>query len=311
MNDMSASSRPPVLVAAFYHFAALGGLEGMRARLMEACGERGVKGTVLLAPEGINGTIAGEEGAVRGVLAILCSLEGFAGLEWKESRADALPFARLKIRLKREIVTMGRADVDPAARVGRYVEPRAWNDLIARDDVVVIDTRNAYETEIGSFEGAIDPRTDSFRAFPDWWARHGGDFAGKTVAMFCTGGIRCEKATSWLVGEGVEDVVHLKGGILKYLEEVPEEESRWRGECFVFDQRVAVGHGLVGGTHDICHACRRPVSRETIGAPGYERGVSCPGCIDRFTEEDRARFRERQKQVELAARRGGRHLAGE
>jgi len=311
MTDPSAPSPSPILVAAFYHFAALAVPEDVRGVLTAVCRERGVRGTVLLAPEGINGTIAGDEGAVRAVLAVIRSLDGFADLEWKESGADAMPFNRLKVRLKREIVTMGREDVDPAARVGRYVEPGDWNALIARDDVVMIDTRNAYETDIGSFEGAVDPCTDSFGEFPDWWARHGEEHAGKTVAMFCTGGIRCEKATSWLVGEGVSDVVHLKGGILKYLEEVPQEDSLWRGECFVFDQRVAVKHGLAPGTHGICHACRRPVAPDAVKHAAYERGVSCPACIDSFTEEDRARFRERQRQVDLAAARGERHLAGE
>jgi len=311
MTDAPPLPRRPVLVAAFYHFAPLDSPEATRAFLTEAFRDRGVRGTVLLAPEGINGTIAGMESVVHRALTVIRSLDGFADLDWKESRAEAIPFNRLKIRLKKEIVTMGREGVDPAMRVGRYVEPAAWNDLLVRDDVVVIDTRNEYETGIGSFEGAVDPRTESFREFPDWWARNGGQFAGKTVAMFCTGGIRCEKATSWLVGEGVEDVVHLKGGILRYLEEVPEGESLWRGECFVFDRRVAVGHGLEGGTHDICHACRRPVAQDAAGVPGFERGVSCPACIDTFTESDRTRFRERQRQVDLAARRGRRHLAGE
>lgn len=311
MSDPSPSASPAVTVAAFYHFAALDALEDRRAILVEACRRRQVRGTVLLAPEGVNGTIAGGRGAVLDILGLIRSIEGFADLEWKESEASAMPFNRMKVRIKREIVTMGREDVDPAARVGRYVDPGDWNALIAREDVVLIDTRNTYETGIGSFEGAVDPGTDSFRDFPDWWARNGAQFAGRTVAMFCTGGIRCEKATSWLVGQGVEDVVHLKGGILKYLEHTPEAESRWQGECFVFDQRVAVGHGLAPGTHDICHACRRPVAPDAKQSQAYERGVSCPACLGDFTEEDRARFRERQRQVDLAARRGSRHLAGD
>ncbi len=308
MND---PARNPVTVIAFYHFAPLDVAGPVRGALIDLCTIRRVRGTILLAPEGVNGTIAGERHAVLDVMAHLRALDGFGDLEWKESEAQAMPFNRLKVRLKREIVTMGREDVDPVARVGRYVEARDWNRLVDREAVVLIDTRNDYEVGIGTFEGAIDPGTDSFREFPEWWQHNAGRFEGKTVAMFCTGGIRCEKATSWLVGQGVEDVVHLKGGILKYLEHVPESESRWSGECFVFDRRVSVGHGLREGTYDICHACRRPVSPDAAGGPGYERGVSCPACIDALTEEDRTRFRERQRQIDLAARRGERHLAGE
>ena len=301
----------PVKVVAFYHFAALGDLEAKRAALLSLCRDMGVRGTVLLADEGVNGTISGDAAGTGAVLAHIRDYEGCAALESKESAAPAIPFNRMKVRLKREIVTMGQENVDPAARVGRYVEPSDWNDLIAREDVVLIDTRNDYEVGIGTFEGAIDPATESFRDFPAWWAKEGGAFEGKTVAMFCTGGIRCEKATSWLVGQGIEDVVHLKGGILKYLEDVPQAQSRWQGECFVFDQRVAVGHGLSQGTHEMCHACRRPLSRAAMDDDAYECGVSCPDCIDEFTEGDRERFRERQKQIALADARGGRHLAGE
>lgn len=308
---MNALAPTPVTVAAFYHFASLDALEERRATLMDVCDKRRVRGTVLLAREGVNGTIAGEKRAVLDVLSHLRALNGFTDLAWKESQAEAMPFNRMKVRIKREIVTMGRDDVDPAARVGRYIEPQDWNDLADREDVVLIDTRNDYEVGIGTFEGAIDPNTKSFRDFPEWWKDNAGRFEGKTVAMFCTGGIRCEKATSWLVGQGVEDVVHLKGGILKYLEDVPESESRWSGECFVFDQRVSVSHGLRRGTYDTCHACRRPVSPDSFSASEYEHGVSCPACIGEFTEEDRARFRERQRQVDLAAHRGERHLAGE
>lgn len=299
-----------VTIAAFYHFVALDALEDKRAALLALGRERGVRGTVLLAAEGVNGTIAGPRDGVLAMLKGLAQSVGVEALDWKESTAEVMPFNRLKVRLKREIVTMGKADVDPAARVGRYVPPEDWNALIAREDVVLIDTRNSYEVDIGTFEGAIDPRTDSFRDFPEWWQRNRDAFDGKTVAMFCTGGIRCEKATSWLVGEGVADVVHLQGGILKYLEEIPQEKSRWNGECFVFDQRVAVGHGLEQGRHDICHACRRPVAPEAKDTNAYEAGVSCPACIDEFSAADRARFRERQRQIALAAHRGERHLAG-
>lgn len=300
--------RLPVCVAALYHFARIDAPETLKEPLEDVCDTAGVRGTLLLAREGINGTIAGPQAGVERVIARLRAIPGFSDLEWKKSAAASMPFHRMKVRLKAEIVTMGQPDVDPAARVGRYVEPENWNAVIARDDVVVIDTRNRYEVDIGTFEGAVDPGTDSFREFPDWWDAHGAAFAGKTVAMFCTGGIRCEKTTSWLVGQGVEDVVHLKGGILKYLEEVPEQESRWKGECFVFDQRVAVGHGLAPGTHELCHACRRPLSRQALLSDHYERGVSCAVCIGEFTDEDRRRFRDRQKQVVLAEKRGEAHF---
>lgn len=298
----------PVRVAALYHFTTFDDPAALREPLLRACEVEGIRGTLLLASEGINGTIAGIGPGLDRVLSYLRNLPGCDALEWKESRAAALPFHRMKVRLKSEIVSMGEPDVDPANRVGRYVDPEAWNDLIAREDVVVIDTRNDYEVEIGSFAGSINPSTTSFREFPDWWKANAPAFEGKTVAMFCTGGIRCEKATSWLVGQGVEDVRHLRGGILKYLENVPQDQSRWQGECFVFDQRVAVGHGLELGTHTLCHACRRPVSTEARQLPHYREGVSCAACIDEFTDADRERFAERQRQVEQAAKRGQPHF---
>jgi UPF0176 protein len=219
-----------------------------------------------------------------------------------------MPFARLKVRLKREIVTMGRPGIDPASKAGAYVRPADWNSLVTRDDVAVIDTRNAYEVEIGSFEGAIDPGTARFRDFPAWWDANGRRFGGKKVAMYCTGGIRCEKATNYLLSQGIEDVYHLKGGILGYLEEVPEDESLWHGECFVFDQRVSVCHGLKAGSYGLCYACRRPLGNDVWDHADYEPGVSCPSCIGEFSDVDRARFRERQRQIELARSRGTQHL---
>lgn len=295
-------------VAALYQFTAFPDPAALRGPLLAVCEEHGVKGSLLLAREGINGTIAGTREGIDAVLDHIRALPGCAGLDWKESPAGEMPFGRMKVRLKREIVTMGEPEVDPTAGTGRYVAPEDWNALIVAEDVVVIDTRNDYEVAIGTFEGAVDPGTKSFREFPGWWRDNAARFSGKRVAMFCTGGIRCEKSTNFLIREGVEEVYHLKGGILKYLEEVPETESLWHGACFVFDQRVSVGHGLAPGGHGMCHACRRPLTAEAERHPDYEEGVSCPACIDEYSPEQRARFRERQRQVALAEDRGDRHL---
>ncbi|MDB6182807.1 rhodanese-related sulfurtransferase [Paracoccus fistulariae] len=285
-------------VAALYHFTRFADPEALRGPLAKTACAHGVRGTLLLAPEGINGTIAGSRAGIDAVLDHIRSLPGCADLDWKESTADSMPFGKMKVRLKREIVTMGQPDVDPTASVGHYVEAQDWNALISAPDVAVIDTRNDYEVEIGSFDGAIDPGTRSFRDFPAWWQANKHRFHNKRIAMFCTGGIRCEKSTNYLLSQGVEDVFHLKGGILKYLEEVPEAESKWQGECFVFDKRVSLGHGLTQGTHDLCHACRRPLSAADKQRSEYEEGVCCHRCADEYSDADRARFRERQKQVE-------------
>ena len=295
-------------VAALYQFARFNDPAALRAPLLELCRSVGVKGSLLLAPEGINGTIAGPDEGIAAVIAHIRALPGCADLEWKESSAESMPFGRMKVRLKREIVTMGQPEVDPLAAVGRYVEPAAWNALISAPDVAVIDTRNDYEVAIGTFEGAVDPGIATFRDFPAWWEANRARFEGKRIAMFCTGGIRCEKSTSYLIGQGAAEVFHLRGGILKYLEEVPPEDSLWHGECFVFDQRVALGHGLEQGSHAMCHACRRPVSRADRASASFEEGVSCPHCLGEFSDDDRARFRERQRQVGIAARRGEPHL---
>ncbi len=297
-----------ITIAALYHFTRFDAPDSLRAPLQQLCEANGIRGTLLLAREGINGTIAGTRAGIDAVLAHIRSLPGCAALEHKESFADIMPFARMKVRLKREIVTMGQPDVDPLKGTGHYVEPTEWNELIASDDVVVIDTRNDYEVAIGTFEGAVDPRTRSFREFPKWWEENRERFHNKRIAMFCTGGIRCEKSTNFLRQQGINEVYHLKGGILKYLEEVPESESRWNGECFVFDGRVSVGHGLQPGPYDLCHACRRPIAPEDRTRPEFEEGVSCHQCIDEYDEERRARFRERQKQIELARKRGEAHL---
>jgi UPF0176 protein len=295
-------------VAALYKFTAFPDPAALRGPLLAACEAAGVRGTLLLAREGINGTIAGSRGGIDAVLAHLRGLPGCADLEWKESPAAGMPFGRMKVRLKREIVTMGEPDVDPRAGTGHYVDASDWNALISAPDVIVIDTRNDYEVAIGSFDGAIDPGTKSFREFPAWWRENAGRFGNKRVAMFCTGGIRCEKSTNFLLKEGVSEVYHLKGGILKYLEEVPAEQSLWQGECFVFDQRVSVGHGLAEGPHQMCHACRRPITRQDMTHPDYEDGVQCPACVDEYSDAQRTRFRERQRQMEMAARDGRRHL---
>lgn len=297
-----------IIVAALYHFTRLPDPAALRAPLLATATRHGVKGSLLLAGEGINGTVAGPREGIDALLARIRALPGCADLEWKEATAATMPFGRMKVRLKREIVTMGQPDIDPLARVGHYVLARDWNALISDPDVAVIDTRNDYEISIGTFQGAVDPQTRSFGEFPAWWQANKDRFHNKRVAMFCTGGIRCEKSTNYLLGQGVKDVFHLKGGILKYLEEVPQDESLWQGQCFVFDERVSVGHGLTPGPHHFCRACRRPLLPEDRQNPLYEEGVSCGHCHSETTAADRARYRERQKQMKLAAARGTSHL---
>ncbi len=298
-------------IAALYHFTRFPDPAALREPLLALATENGVKGSLLLAPEGINGTIAGPRDGIDAVLAHIRALPGCAALEHKESFAETMPFGRMKVRLKREIVTMGQPDVDPTARTGHYVAAADWNALISDPDTVVIDTRNDYEVGIGTFQGAVDPGTRSFTEFPGWWQDNKDRFTGKRIAMFCTGGIRCEKSTNYLLGQGLNEVYHLKGGILKYLEDVPAEASLWQGECFVFDDRVSVGHGLVPGANSSCGACRRPVTPEDRAHPAFEEGVSCPACEHEYGPADRARFRERQHQMTLAAQRGARHLGAD
>jgi UPF0176 protein len=302
---------PPYIVAALYHFAKFDRYESFKPELEALCREAGLKGTLLLASEGINGTVAGPREGIDRLIAFLHAQPEFADLEHKESWAEKEPFLRMKVRLKKEIVTMGVPGTDPSKVVGTYVDPHDWNDLISDPDTVVVDTRNDYEYAIGTFEKALDPHTRTFREFPDWVRRHDNELKGKKIAMFCTGGIRCEKATAFVKSLGFEDVFHLKGGILKYLEEVPEEESLWHGDCFVFDERVAVGHGLEPGDYALCRACRHPLTPEEVKSDKYVEGVSCPHCHDARTDEDRARFAERQRQIALAKKRGERHLGSE
>jgi UPF0176 protein len=298
-------------VAALYHFTRFDDPAALQGPLLDLCKSHGVSGTLLLAKEGINGTIAGDRTGIDAVIAHIKALPGCADFIWKESSATVPPFHRMKVRLKREIVTMGQPDVDPIANgTGHYVEPADWNALITAPDVAVIDTRNDYEVAIGTFDGAIDPLTKTFGEFPAWWEENKHRFHNKRIAMFCTGGIRCEKSTNFLMGQGVEDVYHLKGGILKYLEEVPQEDSTWDGECFVFDARVSVGHELKEGPHILCYACRRPILPEDRSRPEFEEGVACHQCAGETTEEDKGRFRERQKQIALAKKRGTHHIGG-
>lgn len=305
-------SHSRIRVAALYKFAQLDDLETVRGQLARQCRASGLKGTLLLAGEGINGTIAGSDYAIENVLAFLRDLPGLADLEVKYSAAEAMPFHRMKVRVKREIVTMGQPQVDPIAGTGHYVPPEDWNALISEPGTIVIDTRNDYEVAVGSFAGAIDPKTASFRDFPAWFRaereRLLGSFDRPKIAMFCTGGIRCEKSTAFLKAEGVDEVYHLQGGILKYLETVTADQSLWQGECFVFDQRVAVGHGLEIGTHVLCHGCRRPVSVEGRASPFYTAGVSCPACHAARTEAQRAGYAERDRQERLARSRGTAHI---
>jgi len=299
---------PQIIVAALYKFANLPDFQGLQAPLLDVCLSHNLKGTLLLADEGINGTVAGSREGIDRMLAYLKSDYRLADLEHKESFADEMPFYRMKVRLKKEIVTLGVPGISPHKAVGTYVKPQDWNALISDPEVMVIDTRNAYEYDIGSFRGAVDPHTTTFREFPDYVQKHLDPKKHKKVAMFCTGGIRCEKASAYMLEQGFEDVYHLQGGILKYLENVPAEESLWQGECFVFDQRVAVGHGLALGEYDQCHACRHPVSPEEKTSAHYLEGVSCPYCYATLTLEKRARVTERQKQIALAKARGEAHI---
>ena len=303
---------PRFLTAALYQFVDLPDCAALRAPLQALCDTEGVRGMLLLAPEGINGTIAGEPGAVHTVLAWLRSDARFAALQHKEAPTDHLPFYRMRVRLKREIVTLGVPALNPARNAGTYVKPQDWNALIDDPDVVVVDTRNDYEVGIGTFERAINPHTKSFSEFPAWVAAQsqpGGVLASKPrVAMFCTGGIRCEKSTAFLKSQGFDEVFHLEGGILKYLETVPDNASRWQGDCFVFDERVSVGHGLAPGHHKLCRSCRMPLGEAERASPHYVRGVSCPYCHGTRSPEQERGLAERQRQMDIATQRGQGHI---
>jgi UPF0176 protein len=296
------------LTAALYKFVELSDFAELKAPLIDCCDRNNVKGTILLAAEGINGTIAGSSEGVRAVLAFLRSDARFADLVHKESFSEKAPFYRLKIRLKREIVTMGIPDINPSLMAGKYVKPEDWNQLLDDPDVVVVDVRNDYEVSMGTFAGAINPQTKSFSELPEWVQQETALREKPKVAMFCTGGIRCEKSTAFLRSQGFQEVYHLEGGILKYLETVPEAESRWEGECFVFDERVSVVHDLKPGNYELCRGCRHPISQEDKASEFFVLGVSCPHCHDSKTETKKQALFERQHQIELAKRRNQAHI---
>ena len=299
-----------IVVAAMYKFVSLPDFNELRQPLLDTMLANGVKGTLLLAEEGINGTVSGTREGIDGLLAWLRSDSRLVDIDHKESYCDEQPFYRTKVKLKKEIVTLGVPGVDPNQRVGTYVDPKDWNALLEDPEVVLIDTRNDYEVAIGTFDGAVDPKTKSFREFPEYVRANYDPARHKKVAMFCTGGIRCEKASSFMLNEGFEEVYHLKGGILKYLEEVPEAETKWKGDCFVFDNRVTVRHDLSEGEYDQCHACRAPISEADRQSEHYVAGISCPHCWDSLPEKTRAGARERQKQIELARKRNQPHPLG-
>ncbi len=300
-----------IVVCALYKFVTLDNIESLRAPLLAVMEQHNIKGTLLLASEGINGTVAGSRENIDALFDWLNSQTEFAGIVCKESYDDNLPFYRTKVKLKKEIVTMGVDGIDPTRIVGTYVKPANWNALISDPDVVLVDTRNDYEVQIGTFKGAINPETTSFREFPQYVKEQLSPEKHKKVAMFCTGGIRCEKSTAYLKEQGFDEVYHLEGGILKYLEEVPQDNSLWEGECFVFDNRVTVDHALNKGQYDQCNACRMPITEQDKLSEHYTIGVSCHHCINNTTEDQRQRFRDREKQMQLAKKRGEQHMGSD
>ncbi|GMM87773.1 rhodanese-related sulfurtransferase [Vibrio fortis] len=299
------------VVCALYKFVALDDYQDIRQPLTQLLLDNQIRGTLLLAQEGINGTVAGSRESIDALLAWFKLDERLADVVYKESFNEQQPFNRTKVKLKKEIVTMGVEGIDPRHVVGTYVKPKDWNELISDPDVVLVDTRNDYEVDIGTFKNAVNPNTETFREFPQYVEDNLDPAKHKKVAMFCTGGIRCEKSTAYMKEQGFEEVYHLEGGILKYLEEVPEEESMWEGDCYVFDGRVAVNHQLEKSGYDVCNACRLPITEEDKQSADFEKGVSCPKCIDKHTEEQKQRFREREKQVQLSAARGETHVGGD
>jgi UPF0176 protein len=310
-NSLQRINTNQIVVCALYHFARIEDCESLQQSLLTLLIDQGIKGTVLVAAEGINGTVAGSRQAINLLQDYLIADGRFDRIKFKESASTEMPFLRTRVKLKQEIVTMGVSDIDPLKIVGSYIKPEDWNDLISDPNVTVIDTRNEYEAQIGTFSNAINPHTETFREFPDYVKNHLDPETDTKVAMFCTGGIRCEKSTAYLKSLGFDNVYHLEGGILNYLDKVPEAESLWQGECFVFDDRVTVDHNLEPGTFDQCHACRMPISDEDKASDAYTKGVSCPRCIHQKSDEDRARFQEREKQIQLAKQRGEDHIGSE
>jgi len=300
-----------IVVCALYKFVTLNNYQEIRQPLLNVMTDNTIRVTLLLAQEGINGTVAGSRKAIDTLLAFLKSDPRLAELSFKESFTDKTPFLRSRVKLKKEIVTMGVQGIDPKRVVGTYVKPTDWNDLISDPEVLLVDTRNDYEVQVGTFKNALNPETDSFREFPDYVKQQLDPQKHTKVAMFCTGGIRCEKSTAFLKEQGFDDVYHLQGGILKYLEEVPEEESLWQGECFVFDERVTVNHQLEKGDYDQCNACRMPITEQDKLSEHYQHGVSCPHCFDKTTEQQKSRYAEREKQIKLAEQRGEVHIGSD
>ena len=300
-----------IVICALYKFVRLENFTDLREPLLAKMLALELRGTLLLADEGINGTVAGTRTSIDNLLAYLNADERLNGLVHKESFTDEQPFNRTKVKLKKEIVTMGVQGIDPKKVVGTYIKPEDWNDLISDPDVILIDTRNDYEYQVGTFKNAVNPNTESFREFPDYVAQNLDKNAHKKIAMFCTGGIRCEKSTAYMLEQGFEEVYHLEGGILKYLEHVSADNTLWEGECFVFDERVTVDHDLQPGSYKQCHACRLPITEQDMLDAKYQAGVSCPSCFDRVTPEAKQRFAEREKQMQLAKQRGESHLGGD
>jgi len=308
---MSQVTSPQIVVSALYHFVKLEDYQELRKPLYDFMIEHEIRGTILLAEEGVNGTVAGSQDSITKLHAWLRSDKRLNDLRTKESYDESMPFYRTRVKLKKEIVTMGVQGIDPNQIVGTYVKPEDWNTLISDPDVALVDTRNDYEVAIGTFKNAVNPETETFRQFPDYVKTNMNPGKQKKVAMFCTGGIRCEKSTAYLKEQGFEEVYHLQGGILKYLETIPEEESLWEGECFVFDNRVSVNHQLEKGSYDQCHACRLPITDDDKKSDKYIHGVSCPSCYDKKSEQQRKRFAERERQMQLAKTRGEEHLGSD
>ncbi len=302
---------PQIVVCAMYKFVTLENFQALRQPLLKMMEDHHIRGTLLLAGEGVNGTVAGTRQDINELLNWFRKDPRLADIDCKESLTDAVPFNRAKVKLKKEIVTMGVEGIDPQRVVGTYVSPRDWNALISNPEILLIDTRNDYEYKVGTFKSAINPETVSFREFPRYVKENLDSSRHKKIAMFCTGGIRCEKSTAYLKEQGFDEVYHLKGGILKYLEEVPAQETLWQGECFVFDERVTVNHQLGKGLYEQCNACRMPITETDKAGEKYQPGISCPHCYDKITKEQKLRFMEREKQMQLAKQRGEAHIGAD